>query len=103
MKGNKIQLLHPAGKHAFKIDETKYEMMSSAILYYLKDEMLTHKQLHEAVLKYFQIKEIKFEGSVEWYMEGVKLDLEARKLIERFKENVVLKFCRKKLNTAHKD
>jgi len=88
----KIQLLHPAGKNAFKIDAGKYEVMSHAIIHCLKKEALTHKEMLDAINVYFKKSKIKFEGSIEWYMEGVKLDLEAKKIVTRIKESSKLKF-----------
>jgi hypothetical protein len=89
---NKIQLLHPEGKHAFRIDADKYEIMHKAILHGLKKGPLMHKELNEAVHEFIIKKKIRFEGSIEWYMEGVKLDLEAKKIVKRVKENSKLKF-----------
>ena len=84
----KIQLLHPAGKHAVRMDIEKYKTIRAAILKCLpKKKAVTHGELLELVLEYFKNKKIKFNGSVEWYMEGVKLDLEANNLVVRFKEH----------------
>ena len=84
----KIQLRHPAGKHAVRMDIEKYKPIRAAILKCLsRKNAVTHAKLLELVLEYFKKKKIKFVGSVEWYMEGVKLDLEANHLIERFKEH----------------
>ena len=88
----KIQLLHPAGKNAFRIDAGKYKVMSHAIIHCLKKQALTHKEMLDAINAYFKKSRIKFEGSVEWYMEGVKLDLEAKKIVKRIKESSKLKF-----------
>jgi hypothetical protein len=88
----KIQLLHPAGKNAFRIDAGKYDVMSHAIIHSLRKQALTHKELLDAINAYFKKDKIKFEGSVEWYMEGVKLDLEAKKIVKRIKEDSKLKF-----------
>ena len=90
---NKIQLLHPAGKNAFKIDAKKYGVMTNAIIYCLQERALSHKEMLDAINAYFKKRKIKFEGSVEWYMEGVKLDLEAKKIVKRIKESSKLKFC----------
>lgn len=90
--GEKIQLSHPAGKHAVKMDKGKYEIISDAIIRCLQTRPLTHKEMAEAVFEDFRNNSIQFEGSVEWYMESVKLDLEAHKIIERIKENSKLKF-----------
>ena len=86
MQAEKIQLQHPAGKKAFRIDRKKYEVMRKAILRCLKKGPLTHSQMLEAILSDFRKRKPAFEGSVEWYMEGVKLDLEAIKIIERLLE-----------------
>ena len=82
----KIQLTHPAGKHAVRMDKNKYDIMRKAILHSLKSGPLKHKELLEKIQEGFQKNKTKFDGSVEWYMEGVKLDLEATKQIERLNE-----------------
>ena len=41
---------------------------------------MTHDELAAAVSKKLNGK---FDGSIPWYMEGTKLDLEARGVIER--------------------
>lgn len=86
MKEEKIQLMHPEGKKLPRIDKSKYDVMRKTILSSLKKGALTHTELKDAILLNFKQKKIKFEGAVEWYMEGVKLDLEAIKQIERFNE-----------------
>lgn len=88
----KIRLKHPAGKHAVRMDKDKYEILSKSIFRCLKNKSLTHKELLEAVIDDFKKHKIKFEGSVEWYMESVKLDLEANKLLLRIKDKSLLKF-----------
>ena len=89
---NKIQLSHPVGKNAVKIDVGKYEVMRNAITRCLNKQALTHKEMHEAINNYFKKNKIIFDGSVEWYMETVKLDLEAKKIVSRNKEGSKLKF-----------
>lgn len=80
----RIQLKHPAGKHAVTMDKYKYETLKKGILTSLQKEgALTHTELVQAVSAYFIKNKIKFEGSLEWYLESVKLDLEANKIIER--------------------
>ena len=88
----KIQLKHPEGKHAVRIEREKYDIMSKAILVCLKPGALTHKEMLAEVHSYFKKNKIKFSGSVEWYMESVKLDLEANKKVERVTESSKLKF-----------
>jgi len=86
MKEEKIQLVHPAGKKLPRIDKSKYDEMKKAIFASLKKGPLTHMELHQMVLDTFKKNKVKFEGAIEWYMEGVKLDLEASKQIKRLNE-----------------
>ena len=76
-----IQTLHPIpGKINKRISLVKYEQIKKALLAILKKSALTHTELMEAL--YARVKDT-FEGGVQWYGETVKLDLEARKMIER--------------------
>lgn len=80
----KIQLVHPAGKKAVRIDKGKYDVLKKALMNYLKTKgEATHAEILQAITKDFKQKKIKFVGSVEWNLEWVKLDLEARKEIRR--------------------
>lgn len=88
---DKIQLQHPLGKKAVRIDTDKYTVMHEAILTAL-NKPLTHTELTNAVNDLLKKKKISFDGSVEWYLESVKLDMEAKKELERCKENGKLKF-----------
>jgi len=76
----KILTLHPQGKKGVHISKGKYETMKKTILDVLRKEDLTHAELTAAVEKKLSGK---FDGSIPWYMEGTKLDLEARGVIER--------------------
>lgn len=81
MKEEKIQTLHPVpGKTNKSISLDKYNKVKGNILSILQGTELTHTELMEKL--YDQIKD-DFEGGVQWYGETVKLDLEARKIIER--------------------
>lgn len=71
---------HPAGKKGVSISKTKYDVTLAAIKNCLSGKELTYTQLSEAAEK---MLEGKFEGSIPWYVVVVKLDLEARGLIER--------------------
>lgn len=83
MKEESIQTLHPqAGKTNKKISLEKYTLIRDVILKILTKKELTHTELMEEL--YVRVKD-KFTGGVQWYGETVKLDLEARKLIERTK------------------
>jgi len=83
MKEEKIQTLHPqAGKTNKKILLSKYNFIRETILNILNGKELTHTELMEEL--YNRVKD-NFKGGVQWYGETIKLDLEARKLIERTK------------------
>lgn len=81
MKAEQIQTLHPIpGKTNKRIALDKYEVIKEQILAILSQSELTHTELMEQL--YANVKDT-FEGGVQWYGETVKLDLEARKVIER--------------------
>ena len=83
MKEELIQTLHPeAGKTNKRISLAKYEVIKENILSLLSGSALTHSELMEQL--YANVKD-SFQGGVQWYGETVKLDLEARKIIERTK------------------
>ncbi|HUR12499.1 MAG TPA: hypothetical protein VM012_14075 [Flavitalea sp.] len=81
---NSVQLKHPAGKKAVQMDKNKYELLKEGMLHCLssKDEF-TQDEILECVKGFFKKNKSKFEGSLSWHMEWVKLDLEARKIIKR--------------------
>jgi len=76
----KVLTLHPQGKKGVNISKAKYETMRKTILELLRKTGLTQDELAAAVSKKLNGK---FDGSIPWYMEGTKLDLEARGVIER--------------------
>ena len=76
----KILTRHPYGKSGKNISRQKYEIIRQAILAALENDELTHTELFSRINK--RLKD-KFEGNISWYGETVKLDLEARNLIER--------------------
>lgn len=77
----KIQTLHPDQSKTNKlIALDKYTVIKEQLLSILRNNELTHTDLMEAL--YQEVKD-SFEGGVQWYGETVKLDLEARQLIER--------------------
>jgi hypothetical protein len=84
MQKEYIQTLHPiVGKTNKKITLEKYEFIRDTLLKILKDIEPTHTELMEEL--YTRVKD-NFEGGVQWYGETVKLDLEARGIIERTKD-----------------
>lgn len=83
MKEETIQTLHPqVNKTNKKILLSKYNYIRENILTNLTGNELTHTELMEELFE--RVKD-NFEGGIQWYGETVKLDLEARKLIERTK------------------
>ena len=76
----KILTQHPAGKRGVNISKQKYDLVRAAILECLGRTERTHPELDSCVNKKLAGK---FDRSISWYMECVKLDLEARKVIER--------------------
>ena len=89
----RIQLKHPEGKKAVSITKSKYDALKEVLLNHLKKKgESTHTELLEAIIEDFKKNKIKFEGSIQWYMEWVKLDLEANKIIQKVKETTPQKF-----------
>lgn len=89
----KIQLLHPAGKKAVSIHKDKYDVLKKVVLSSLKTKgELTHSEMMDFITDDFRKNKIKFEGSLEWYLEWVKLDLEARKEIRRVDDKSPVRF-----------
>ena len=80
MKDEKILTKHPLGKSGKNIDRNKYESLKKAILSALRKNDLTHTELFSRLNKSLNAR---FSGNISWYGETVKLDLEARKIIER--------------------
>jgi hypothetical protein len=76
----KILTKHPLGKSGKNISRQKYDTLKEAILSALQDTELTHTELFNHLNKRLKGK---VAGNISWYGETVKLDLEARKIIER--------------------
>lgn len=71
---------HPEGKSGVNINKAKYNVVKTAILKCLERRQLTFTDLTKCVSQKLKRQ---FEGSIPWYVEVVKLDLEARGIIER--------------------
>jgi hypothetical protein len=80
MTDEKILTKHSLGKSGKNIDKQKYETLKKAILSALQNKELTHTELFNQLHKTLKSK---FSGNISWYAETVKLDLEARKIIQR--------------------
>ena len=76
----RILTRHPQGKKGVNISKQKYDAMRAAITKTLAAGDMTHTDLVKGVEQRLQGG---FDGSVKWYVETVKLDLEARGVIER--------------------
>jgi hypothetical protein len=76
----KMLTKHPLGKSGRNIDRNKYDTLKKAILSALRKRELTHIELFSHLNKSLNGK---FSGNISWYGETVKLDLEAKKIIER--------------------
>ena len=76
----RILTLHPQGKQGVNISRQKYDAMKAAILDTLAAGEMTHTDLVSGVEQRLSGS---FDGSIKWYLETVKLDLEARSVIER--------------------
>ena len=81
MKDDKILTLHPQGKKGVNISRKKYDTIKN----YLLQKIEKHGEITYSELNDMAVKDLSktFEGSVPWYVVSVKLDLEARNIIER--------------------
>ena len=72
---DKIQTQHPEGKNGVNISKAKYDQIKSALLDVLDQHgPITPKDLFVQM----ESRLPNFDGSIGWYTESVKLDLEAR-------------------------
>jgi len=77
----RIMTLHPQGKTGVNILKQKYIVIKEFILNTIKEHgELTYQNLDKLAVQ--KLKD-SFDGKVGWYVVSVKLDLEARNLIER--------------------
>lgn len=80
----KILLKHPQGKKGVSISKGKYELLKKQITQYLSSNREgSFAEISKAIAKEFKSSKVKFEGSLSWYLEWVKLDLEAQNIIKR--------------------
>ncbi len=78
---DKILTLHPQGKKGVNISREKYDTIRNFILKTIKKHgKITYQALNDLAEEKLSDN---FAGSVAWYLVSVKLDLEARKIIER--------------------
>ncbi len=83
-KEERILTLHPASKKGVNIVKWKYDFVKSFILDALESQDdITYQELNRQAIEKLTAT---FEGKVAWYVVSVKLDLEARGIIERIPE-----------------
>jgi len=80
MTQEQVLTKHPLGKSNKPVDKRDYETFKAAILEALRRKDLTHTELLNELTKRLKGK---FSGNVGWHVMVVKLDLEARDVIER--------------------
>lgn len=80
----RIQLLHPEEKTGVTMEQGRYEALRKIMLEHLRNnEGSTQAELVKVIIEEFSRNNVKFDGSIEWHTEWVKLDLEARNEIQR--------------------
>lgn len=81
MSEERIMTLHPKGKKGVNILKRRYEFIKDYILKTVEE----HGEITYELLDDMAGKELRdsFDGKVAWYIVSVKLDLEARGVIER--------------------
>jgi hypothetical protein len=78
---NKIMTLHPQGKKGVNISFEKYDTVKTFILDKVDEAgEISYKRISDLAVEELQPY---FDGKVVWYIVSVKLDLEARNIIER--------------------
>jgi len=77
----KIMTLHPDGKKGVNISKRRYDGIKDFILDTIRDQ----KEISYQDLSRLAVEKLAktFDGKVVWYVVSVKLDLEARDIIER--------------------
>jgi len=81
MSEEKILTLHPAGKNGVNILKRRYDLIREYILKVIQKEgKITFQELGDRAVNDLSKT---FDGKVLWYVVSVKLDLEARGIIER--------------------
>ena len=77
----KIMTLHPQGKNGVNILKRRYDQIKVFILQTIEENNeISFEDLTDLAVKNLTNK---FDGKVIWYIVTVKLDLEARGIIER--------------------
>lgn len=81
LEDKRIMTLHPQGKKGVNILQRRYDFIKDFIIETLtKQEQMSYQALNKLAVQ--KLKDT-FDGKVGWYVVSVKLDLEARDIIER--------------------
>ena len=81
MNEEKILTLHPKGKKGVNILKRRYDIIKDYILHTIGDKQeISFDELTDLAVDKLSSS---FDGKIVWYMVTVKLDLEARGMIER--------------------
>lgn len=96
MNETRILTKHPKGLKGVNILQRRYELIKEFIL----EKIVHHKKITYQKLSALAIYELRgsFDGKVGWYIVVVKLDLEARNIIERIPETSPHQLCMKESN-----
>lgn len=81
MPDDRIMTLHPQGKRGVNILKRRYNIIKEFILDTIENRgAITYSELTDIAVDELASS---FDGKVVWYIVSVKLDLEARNIIER--------------------
>ena len=81
MTEERIMTLHPEGKAGVNLLKDKYNKVKDTLIRILEESgEITFAQLNDEAINRLDGK---FDGKITWYVVTVKLDLEARSIIER--------------------
>ncbi len=94
MNEEKIMTLHPQGKNGVNILKRRYDTIKDFIIQTIgKHSEISFDNLTDLAVDKLSSS---FDGKVVWYMVTVKLDLEARGIIERIPKTIPHKLRLKK-------
>ena len=81
MDEERILTMHPKGKTGVNILKRRYDIIKEFIIQTIQE----HEEIAFSKLSDIAVEKLSttFDGKVIWYIVSVKLDLEAREIIER--------------------
>ena len=89
----RVQLKHPQGKRAVTMSKETYDLLKPSVLKCLRRKgEATFTEILEGCAADLKKAGTPVKGSLSWYLEWVKLDLEARKLIRRSSDSTPQKY-----------